>query len=166
MSERVLFNNINEIIARLFKHEKARITKAHKVIIKENVEAGGSTDGFKYLGVIYTELEGRIRTLGNYQPLHFSLHEKLEKLLNEEKVFEEDQLKIKMILSLVLKNCLTLQDMRDALPECLKDIMTEFASLERTREEAWTLLDNPRSYKQYLKLRDRIQFYSATRLIY
>jgi hypothetical protein len=56
--------------------------------------------------------------------------------------------------------------MRDALPNALKEFIPGAQRLERTRPEAFTLQDNPRAYSQYMKLREKIEFYIATRLLY
>ena len=48
----------------------------------------------------------------------------------------------------------------------VKDLVPAIARLERSRPEAYTLAENPRSYNQYMKLREKIDFYVASRLLY
>jgi len=79
---------------------------------------------------------------------------------------QADKERIRQALTLVLRDCRSFQDMRDALPNALKDFIPGSNRLERTRPEAYTLEDNPRAHAQYMKLREKIEFYIAARLLY
>ena len=162
----VLFNRVDALLKALSDREVASFEKRKRAFVNRNMALGGSSDGFRYMGLVYTDLEPQMRKMGKYDRLHPSLAPELEAILAEEKTFKFDMERIKQAFALVLRDCRSFQDMRDALPNCMKDLIPEIARLERTRPEAFTLAENERSYKQYMKLREKIEFYVASRLLF
>ncbi|RUX60183.1 hypothetical protein [Mesorhizobium sp. M7A.F.Ca.CA.002.12.1.1] len=161
-----LFNTVMTILNLLFEREEEQLTKRALKMVPRNIALGGSTDGFRHMGVIYSELSGGMRRQGKYLPVHRSLSGEMDAIVAERKAMEYEKDRIRQAFTLVLRGCQTFQDMRDALPNCVKDLIPECRHLERTREEAFTLADNPRSYTQYMQLREKIEFYVASRLLY
>jgi hypothetical protein len=135
-------------------------------MITSNAMQGGSPDGFRHMGLVHTHLTGAARSRGNYGKLQSELVPQMDALAVERKIMTDDRDRISQALFLVLRGCQSAQDVRDALPNSLKDLMPQLKGLERTRPEAFTLADNPRSYTQYMKLREKIDFYVAARLLY
>lgn len=162
----MLFNTTNVLLQTLFKAEEANLVKREERLIMKNLALGGLPDGFKYLGVIYSTLTGRNRQLGKYNTLSESLIPEMKLILEEKATIEYDKARIKMALSMSLKDAKTFQDIRDALPNGLVELVPECRRLERTRPEAYALLENERSYSQYMGLREKIDFYIASRLLY
>ena len=161
-----LFNNVTAILKAVFEKEEAQLTKREHALIAKNAELSGPSDGFRHMGIIYTLLTGTARRMGSYGSLDRSLLPTMETLLAERQTIEGDKDRIRQALAMVLKDCRSHQDMRDALPNAVKDLILECRSLERARGEGFTLADNPRSYTQYMKLREKIEFYVSTRLLY
>ena len=79
---------------------------------------------------------------------------------------EFDRLRVKQALSLLLKDVRTAQDLRDALPNQLVEMIDQIKDMKRSRPEGFTLMTDSRKIKQYQKLREKIEFYTAARLIY
>lgn len=161
-----LFTNVTTLLKLLFEREEEQLNRRALKMIPRNIALGGSTDGFRHMGVIYSELSGSMRKQGKYPPVDRSLTGELDAILAERKTIEYEKDRIRQAFTLVLRDCRTFQDMRDALPNCVKDLIPECRHLDRTREEAFTLADNPRSYTQYMQLREKIEFYVASRLLY
>lgn len=161
-----LFNNITAILRFLFDREEAHLAAREEEIIRRHGAEGGSKDGFRHMGMVYTRLTGQYRSRGTYDRLHPSLAPQMGAILTDRKILTADKDRIKQALALVLRDTRTFQDMRDALPNSLHTLVPECKGLERTREEAYTLRDNPRAYSQYMQLRDKIEFYVAARLLY
>jgi len=161
-----LFKTINGLLKILFEREEVHLVKQEKAMIVRNTEAGGSPDGFRHLGVIYSNLEGYARPRGSYNMLPIGLIPDMDQLVSDRALLALDKDRIRQALFLVLQGCRSIQDYRDALPNCMKEFILGANSLERTRPEAFTLQGNPRSYGQYVKLREKIEFYSAARLLY
>lgn len=160
------FHTIQAILKLLFDREELQLHRREMQIVTRNQGLGGSADGFRHLGIIYTSLEGANRKLGNYGRLHSSLVPELDGIISEKATIASDKERIRQALAMSLKDCRSFQDIRDALPNCISELIPECRPLERTREEAYTLLDNPRSYTQYMKLRENMEFYAASRLLY
>lgn len=161
-----LFHMNAFLLGKLFEREEAQLTRREHAMVAKNTQLGGSTDGFRHMGAIYTQLTGTARRRGSYGRLDPSLAPEIDVLISERKVLAEDKDRIRQALTLILRDCQSLQDMRDALPNGVKNFFPELAHMERTRPEAFTLADNPRSYTQYMKLREKIEFYVATQLLY
>jgi hypothetical protein len=161
-----LYQNINAIMKFLFDREEAHLARRETDIITHHAMLGGSRDGFRHMGRIYSPITGAGRPRGVYDRLHPSLVPEMGSITTARKILELDRSRIQQALFLVLKDARTNQDMRDALPNCLRDLIPACKGLERTREEAYTLRDNPRAYSQYMMLRDKIEFYVAARLLY
>lgn len=84
----------------------------------------------------------------------------------DKKEVEFDRLRVKQALALLLKDVRTAQDLRDALPNQLAEMIDQIKGMERSRPEGFTLMTDPRKIKQYQKLREKIEFYTAARLLY
>ena len=164
MQPNQLFKNITAIMAYLFDREEAQLLQREIQLVDENALKGGSTDGFRYMGRTYSRSVGRKQ--GHFPQLDPGLVPEMDTILAERKTVEDDKNRIKQALALVLEGATSFQDFRDALPNCLQHLMPECQGLERDREEAFTLRDNPRAYSQYMVLREKIEFYVAARLLY
>lgn len=160
------FGLIYFILDKLLKKESNYLDKRQRDLISRNVSLGGSPDGFKYLGELYSELVGAARTKTNAGPLHADLVQEMESLRKEKAALQLDRNRVGQALAMVLQYCISGQDVRDALPNGLKDFIPHIANLDRTREEAFTLKGNPRAYQQYMKLREKLQYYIASHLIH
>lgn len=154
------------IMARLFKAERNRLAKNIFSIVKENQKLMGPIDGFLYQGRVFSELNSAIQGKGTKGNLSVSLVPQMEAYLQDERKIDYEEGRVKQALGLLIIDCKNMQDMRDAFPNCLVDIIPEIAQLTRTREEAYNLLDKPRQYKQYMKLRPLIEMYTVSKLFY
>lgn len=161
-----LFKTVTSLLNVLFEREEANLVKREQAIVAKNTQLGGSSDGFRHHGLIYTGLAGGMRSRGNYTRLNPELVPEMSALLTDRKIIEADKERIRQALSLVLRDCENLQDVRDALPNGVREFIPGCERLERTRPEAFTLAVNKRSYTQYMALREKIEFYVATRLLY
>lgn len=166
MSQHQLFDIVTQILAVLFEREEANFIKLEQDLVTRHSQLGGSKDGFRHMGQVYTHLTGSSRRQGTYDRLSPELTGEMDSIRTTRKQVEMEKNLIRQALVLVLKGVSAPQDIRDALPNCLKDLIPAIARLPRTREEAYTLLDNPRALSQYMRIRDRIEFYVASRLLY
>ena len=123
-------------------------------------------DGFFYQGQFYTDLDRSLAAKGTKTSLHPSLVPSMERHIKDKKEVEFDRLRVKQALALLLKDVRTAQDLRDALPNQLAEMIDQIKGMERSRPEGFTLMSDPRKIKQYQKLREKIEFYTAARLLY
>jgi hypothetical protein len=166
MPGKELFDLITIILTNLFESEHKQLTNRIAAIIPRQAYLGGSADGFRYQSRVYTHLAGQMKRMGRYDNLLPSLVPEMDLIVAEQATNQLERERIRQALALALWNTKTPQDRRDALPNCLQDLVPECSGLERTREEAYTLTDNPRAYSQYMQLREKIEFYVAARLLY
>lgn len=144
-----------------------RLKKRELQIVVENRKVSGSQfDGFFYQGRYYTDLDKSIASKGIKSGLHSSLVPQMERHIKDRREVEFDRLRVKQALALILKGCRTAQDLRDALPNQLAEMIDQIKSMPRSRPEGYTLMTDPRKIKQYQKLREKIEFYTAARLLY
>lgn len=155
------------IIAHLEKSENKRLQAYIDQLVTQNCQLMNTPVlGFLYEGLPYrhsTAAKGKM----TLRAAHPEIHAKLEDFLASCADTTSNMQFIKQALATLCRPVITQQDLRDALPECLLFVLDEAGQkLERTRPEAWTIQDNPRALKQYLKILPKIQFYTAARLIY
>ena len=118
------------------------------------------------LTLFYTDLDRSLVAKGIKTSLHPSLVPSMERHTKDKKEVEFDRLRVKQALALLLKDVRTAQDLRDALPNQLTEMIDQIKGMERSRPEGFTLMTDPRKIKQYQKLREKIEFYTAARLLY
>ena len=118
------------------------------------------------MGVVYSDLTGAARGRSSCPPLHQSLVPEMRAILEERQTLERERLQVGQAFTLVLRGCHSFQDIRDALPNGMHELIEGCKMLPRTREEGFTLADNERAQRQYQKLRDKVEFYMASKLLY
>jgi hypothetical protein len=166
VGKNIVFDNVNILLKALFEREEVFLRKREVSMIDKYTQGGGKPDGFRHMGVIYSLLQSGDKARGVYGCLPVGMIPEMDQILAEQATLASDKERIRQALTLVLRSCHTFQDMRDALPNALREYIPGAQRLDRTRPEAFTLKDNPRAYSQYMKLREKIEFYVATRLLY
>ena len=162
---------INEIIRALtdalFSAETKRLRKREFDLVAENRSLSSQHyDGFFFQGQFYTDLDRSLAAKGIKTSLHPSLVPSMERHIKDKKEVEFDRLRVKQALALLLKDVQTAQDLRDALPNQLAEMIDQIKKMKRSRPEGFTLMTDSRKIKQYQKLREKIEFYTAARLLY
>lgn len=158
---------ITALIVALFRAEEKRLRKRELDLVSENRKAsGGQTDGFFYQGLFYTDVDHSGVKLGVKASLHPSLVPSMASHVKDRETIEFDKRRVKQALALILRDCKTTEDLRDALPNQLAEMIDQVKGLPRTRPEGFTVLSDPRKYKQYQSLREKIEFYTVTKLLY
>ena len=162
---------INEVIRALtdalFSAETKRLQKRElDLVVKNRSLSSEHYDGFFYQGQFYTDLDRRLAAKGIKTSLHPSLVPSMEAHAKDKAEIKFDRLRVKQALALLLKDVRTAQDLRDALPNQLAEMIDQIKGMDRSRPEGFTLMTDPRKIKQYQKLREKIEFYTAARLLY
>ena len=158
---------IKALTGALFMAETKRLKKRELELVAENRSlSSGHYDGFFYQGRFYTDLDRSIASKGIKASLHPSLVPSMEAHAKDKEEVRFDRLRVKQALTLLLKDVRTAQDLRDALPNQLAEMIDQIKGMERSRPEGFTLMTDQRKIKQYQKLREKIEFYTAARLLY
>lgn len=159
-----LFNNNIKITKALFSHEFKRLKREEISLVQDNAKLQpNAPDGFFFQGLVFTDMADNLS--GKKANLDLSLYERAGRFVADFTLVKNERDRVKQALSIVTRDCFSNQDLRDALPECIIDIAL-LSHLKRTRPEAFTLDHNRKAYDQYMKLKEKIEFYSTTRLLY
>lgn len=162
---------MDHINSRLFEHEHNRVrAMIEKMIIRSDVQLanreGAPFQGFLFDGTHYRAEVRRFKD--NKLPcLPIELMREMEEIQSDSiRLFRDRQQIGQALLGMVLK-CTMDQDVRDNLPDMLMPMLPhEISRLSRSNEEAFSIKNDERKYRQYMSIRERIEFYTATRLFY
>lgn len=162
--------NIQAIVKRLMEADLKELDRQISVINGKNKNLSErKIDGFLYAGRYFQPTTGNLMIAGPKEAksaLHARLHQEMEDWLQQEQEVLANQRMISQTISVLLNPCKTLQDMRDALPECVVNGVPELAKLSRQNDAAYTIQNNPRALRQYEKILPQIEIYSVSKLLY
>ena len=156
---------IKEISKQIFYKDIDRLKKMKSNLIEENRKLGGEPHGFLFAGEFYTDFPQGVNRAGKREALQAELHETMQDYLFDIKKVQMDQLKVEQGLSMILIGCSNWQDVRDALPDSLAEMINETKNLPRTRQEAFNIINNERAKRQFAKIRPLIDIYLMSRLM-
>lgn len=121
--------------------------------------------GFMHNGQAYLPKAARVRPK-QFPSLAFTLTNRAAEWITDQNAVLEDKQFIKQVLWLATKDCQTMGEVRDALPESIIELVPSMSNMRRNNEDGYTLKDDARLYGQYLKIRDKIDVYWACRMVY
>lgn len=157
---------ISAFVDALFQSEENRIEQSIERLDRENRDIRGSAEwGFMWMGQRFVPKTSPYRVI-KVPALAFELRRSGEFLLKDITQVNDDKQMIRQVMHLLISDCVTEQDYRDALPDSLVELSPKLQALPRTREAGYTLCGNERAMRQFGKMLDRIDFYAATRLMY
>lgn len=160
------------IIAALFDPEKRRLGATLVDLNKRNMRLQDTqTIGFLYRGLYYLpKVDGMRGGIGNKSVLHADLFNDMEEFLADEQAVTRDKTILFMLVVKALEPCLTLQDVRDTLPDFLVEIADDIRKenlmgITRFNPIGFTL-EGHRLHKKFLDAIPTLEFYNGTRLLY
>lgn len=164
-------SNSSEIVKHLFFAELTRLDDVLNKLIDQNDRIHGIdiSAGFMYQGEYYLRSNAsRAPTYGERLMLNPELWEKMNNYLKAASRLVMEVHLVNQTVFRLVRGCMTYQDVRDALPECLvvQDQSGRYKGLGRTREAAWTLDGDKRALEQYEKILPSIEYYAAAHLIF
>ena len=157
---------IPALIEQLIKEDRVRLGQQLSQLIEANTALSGSPIGFMFAGEFHSLYDKSVQAKAAKKPLHPSLMNQGNDYITELKRLKNDCIRMQSGLSLLLRPCESWQDVRDALPDAVKDELPEIRSLPRTRPEGWTLEAFPLQRHQIQITIDLMLFYIANRLLY
>ena len=158
---------IDQIIKTLFEPEQRRIQSWTDRLCKQNQEYHPQCQMFFWQGHFFRQsnIRGMIPK-EKRKPLHSSLCDEADMLIKDRTIVEDDKAFVRQAIFRLLEPCQDTQDIRDALPECLVDIVRWQTSMVRTREAAFTIQNDPRALRDFEKMLPKIEVYTTARMIY
>lgn len=156
---------IEQILEGLRELDDRFINKTIDDLIDENFDLTGVSTGFLHRGTFFTRLEPKQLRTARKVPLDPALRDRGEELYRAVKEFSNDLQYLRQGLRILLRDCETWQDYRDALPNAIKMVLPDLKHITRTREVAYTLADKPLLLDQYQALDEKLHYYLTKRLL-
>lgn len=160
-----LFKLTDQIIGELLKAEYRRLHTWIDKLIQKNQEYYPQTYGFLFNGFRHKQ-SNVTGQLPRFPELHPDLWDEGYKFHKDHMTIKQETAFIRQGLVSILEDCKDNQDIRDALPDCIVEMIEPLRALPRTREEAFTIKDKPRQLKQWQKIRSNIDVYVSARLMF
>ena len=126
-------------------------------------------EGFMFMGDEFVPPNARtLRSKGvPAVMLDSSLHARMSAFIADRTTLKNDRHQIKQVLFKLSWQATTAQEVRDALPECVVRLSPEtFHNLNRCMNEGFLTRTDERATAQYLKVKPKIEYYAATRLLF
>lgn len=161
-----LYQFIDGVLDILFEPEVRRLEGIVTDLDAANREIRGLTiPGFIHNGQTYVPKTAKVRP-SRFPSLAFQLTNRAAEWVLDQKAVEEDRQMIRQVLWLATKDCKTMGEVRDAIPESIVELVPSMRNMQRNREDGYTLQHDDRLYGQYLRIRDKIDVYWACRMVY
>jgi len=165
---------IDAIVTKLFAPESRRIDKMIEDLNRRNSEIKKKVlFGFMHLGTRYIPESCKTQVAANRRQqlamptLAFELNDKASVFISDVNKVNLDKDQIRQLLFKLLYPTQSLQEIRDALPDCLIPLVPEISGLSRQIDDpTWFIRNDTRALKQYEKVLPKIELYAISRLIY
>lgn len=165
----IAHNFIHEMMGVIFHPEYRRLGNWINRLCQQNRELYNDPEllGFIYEGLAYKPTDIKISDkVMTRRALHVDLHEDMHAYIADLDVLIRDKSFVSQTLFKLLDPCENMDDIRDALPECLVNTLPSLQGKSRGRPEAYTIEGDPRAKRQYEKILPKIEMYAAGRLLY
>lgn len=175
--------NIDEWVKVIFDHLlAAEMRRIESMLVQLNdknsalkAPAGSKFYGFVHMGKTYIPEEysyllphiPRQQRHKLIPPIALELAEEVGTFASEVAKLESDKTAIHQMLFKLLRPVTTMQELRDALPDCVATKLPQLASLQRQNPDpTWSIKNDPRALREYDRVLPRIEFYSVSHLLY
>lgn len=157
---------ITALIDTLVAQDRDRIKRTLSRLVERNHAAGNSPIGFLFAGNFHSVYDKVTQGKAPKKALDPGLNQEGLDYVAALKELELNEQRLKSGLSLLLRPCKDWQDVRDALPDVVRDELAEIRSLPRTRPEGWTLEAFPLQHMQFEMTSNLLAYYIANRMLY
>lgn len=157
---------ISGIITELLSSDKARLKSMIEKIVEEH-ESLTQTDGFFFDGQVYTNKVGipfkSLQKVG----VHPSLKARVLEYKKQCRDIDADDARLSQGLAVLVRNAVTPQDFRDAVPDILLSLVPTTFGIHRLprNEPEGANLTTKLHKQQFEKTIDRVYFYLGSRLL-
>uniref|UniRef100_A0AAU6VZJ5 Uncharacterized protein n=1 Tax=Pseudomonas phage Arace01 TaxID=3138526 RepID=A0AAU6VZJ5_9VIRU len=153
----------------LFKAEFRRLDGEVTRISRLNREAVPTVNwSFMYNGKVYQPSDSpTIKSgPGSSTGLAFSLTPVMEDYLSDLNTVMKDKKQIEMMLYKLIYQCIDIQEVRDALPDCLVSLVPQLERIPRKLNQLFLIRHDERTLRQFEAILPTMEFYSVSRLMY
>lgn len=158
---------VKQIIDEVFSHEKKRLNEIKNNLIEENYALTGSRLGFLHQGVFHTRADPKKIPPIYRLTIDPSLSDRATVYVEDSSEINRDVVRIWRILLSQMRPLKTIQDVRDALPEIVREFCPEeISNLSRTRPEGWHVAGQQFPTLTYEDAVNMIRFYLTNKVLY
>ena len=155
---------LNPVVDALMCSQKDTLDATLQSLLDRNAANGFSEYCYMHGGKFFSLYSMKALKGFEIGPIHPSLTDEAESLFLAREQLERDTKQIRQGLSTIANKCRSKQDIRDVLPEILAQIVPDFQSMPRLREEGFLLQDNPLLQAQYERTMDLAYKHQVDRL--
>lgn len=166
---------LDMIIQALMGPEKRRLDRRITELTRQNNALKRiNAPGFMFQGVRFIPEDRRQEfSINRYQnkhlpPVAFELMSEVSSLCLDKDLVEIDEGQLRQLFFKMIRDVNTLQELRDALPDCVANLMpTDVKTLSRQQDDpTYKIQNDPRALKQYTQLLTKIEMYSVSSMLY
>lgn len=154
------------ITEKLVQSESKHLNGLESELVKEQQEYYPKDLGFLINGTYCSGSNPYVNNAPRHS-LHKNLADKGHKLLAAYSQLTDDKKYFIQALSILFRECKTMQDMRDAVPEALLVACPEtFQKMKRQKIEGWSMRNTDVGTSKFEKLKNKIYSYLANRMLF
>lgn len=157
---------IPALIEGLLKKDYQRIEHRVGELVEANKALGGSPDGYLYFGEFWSNLPIKQRKAADKRILHPSLQPEGKRIYDDRKMLVAEHKRLNQGLHMLLRDCHTAQDTRDALPDLATAILPGLSDIPRTRPEGWPFKGKALHQHTHDRIVEIFGFYAANQILY
>lgn len=157
---------ITTIVDDLFAPETKRLNKNIGELVKRNNQLRGQgLDGFLWNGDWYA-IPGLPASRGEKKSLHIELEDAMRAHKLDADMVGRDKHQISQILFKVMSASMTVQVLRDSLPNSVVNLIPALKAVPRVNEEGCCFILGSKERKQFDKIAPKIDQYAAGKFFY
>ncbi|WAK44965.1 hypothetical protein Fifi067_00045 [Erwinia phage Fifi067] len=156
---------IMRAVASLCEPETRRLQNVIDKLVAQNQEIVQTNDqGFMFQGDLYYRSNANMHS--RLPALAWSLCPQMDVHLKDRRLFDQEFAMIRQMVTRLLYLCNTLQKQRDALPDCIVNLVPELQAIERVRSVEEVIGNDERLLRQYHKALPLMEVYSVSRMFF
>lgn len=143
----------------------------HDVIVQSLIERnhalGNPVEGFLFGGRFWSFYPKNAQRSLSKRVLHLTLQQEATLHMADVTAMEKDQRQLQQRLNQLLRDCQTVQDVRDALPEvAMQFLSSDVTDLQRYKSPGWPFQNKPLMMADFARTTEILLFYAANRMLY
>lgn len=161
---------IDIIIQKLFENDRSKIIdQVIELTQSNNVKKSCNYIGFRHMGKTFLSQGHNHRVKGKQAiipSLAFELAPIGNKIVQQTNNLDRDEKEIRQILFKVLDHCISVQDIRDSLPEPVVQLFPQLSAMTRQATVAYWMDKDKLTVNEFNRLLPKIEAYAVSKLFY
>ena len=161
---------IDLIIEKLFENDRSKIIdQVIELTQNNNIKKSCSYIGFRHMGNTFLSKGHNHKVKGKQAiipSLAFELVPVGNKIVQQTNNLDRDEKEIRQILFKLLDHCITVQDIRDSLPEPVVQLFPQLTAMTRRATVAYWMDKDKLTVNEFNRLLPKIEAYAISKLFY